>query len=461
MRRRGYISGVPVDVPRAEPPQDAGEPAPSGPVGRLLTAVRADALVRSSSLLVADHLLIGAIGAICSVIAARSWSPHDIGTVGAIAGVASLLSTATSTGVASTITRFLAGEDNQRRFVLEAVTLTTIAGALLAAIVCFVPGHFGVPLHDLPVSAFVAFGLMGGYAVATNIVAVTDPAFISRKEVSYPVVKDVSASVIRVGVLIAFIGTGSIGLFCAGLVYVGVSATMDLGLVAWRLRDRGGVEPLRSMRMLRSRLKFAAGSHTAALVAGIPAALLFALVAAVDGPATAAYVGIPISVTAYVTIIPSMACQSLLAELADESADVPVIAVGALRLCYVAVIPVAVALVVLAPYVLLVFGHVYSVRGTANLRWATAGTVFSTFNYVGDTVLLARQKIGAYNLVNVLGTIAILACIAAALSIGASWIAPAWALGQLLYAGVAAVIVLRHGSLSAVLAAVRGLRWRL
>jgi glycosyltransferase involved in cell wall biosynthesis/O-antigen/teichoic acid export membrane protein len=429
-------------------------------ITRLVAAVRADALTRNSTLLVLDFLIVGAIGGICGILAAHEWSPHAIGAVGAITGVVTLLSTATSTGVGSTITRFLGGERNQLSFALEAIGLTVVAGLALVAAVSFVPGHFGVPLSDLPVSTPVAFLLLAAYVTASNIVAVTDPAFLSRGEVSYAVVKDIVASLARIGILVALIGTSATGLLSVAIIYGGLSAALDLGLVGWRLRDTGDHGGLLSLRQLRGRLRFAIGSHVAMLVAIIPSALLVTIVAALDNATVAAYVSIPMLVLTYVNIIPAMTSQALLADLSREDVDVPASAVRALRIAYAGARPVAALLIVLAPLVLRIFGHVYAEHGVGFVRWIIAATVFATFNYIGDTVLLARQRVLAYNLVNGLGTVSIMTCVIVGVTLGFGWIGPAWFVGQLLYAVISLITLSRYGSLRGAAAQVRQLAWR-
>jgi O-antigen/teichoic acid export membrane protein len=185
------------------------------------------------------------------------------------------------------------------------------------------------------------------------------------------------------------------------------------------------------------------------------------IVAAHLGPKAAAYVGIPLGVAAYATIIPTMTAQALLAQLTSANMDVAATAARALRLSYAGTLPAAAALALLAPYVLLIYGHNYSEHGAALLRWAAAATIFSTFNYVGDTVLLARQKMAAYNVVNVLGTVAILLCVVVAVMAGRSWIGPALFVGQALYASASITMLLRHGTLSQAVAAARRLRWHI
>ena len=431
------------------------------PLRHAADAVRADALTRSSGLLIADYLFIGLIGGLCSVIMARGWSAHDVGAVAGIAGAVGLIVTASSSGIASTITRFLGSEDDQRRFVVEAILLGISIGLLLAAVVSFLPGHLGVPVQNLGVSDPVVFCLIGAYVASSIVVAVTDPAFLSRKEVSYAVAKDVTASLARIAVMLAFLGTSAVGLFGASIAYVAIGAFIDLGLIAWRLRNRRTQANILRFEMMRERVRFAVGSHSAALVAAVPPALVVTIVAAHLGPETAAYVGIPLAVAAYVTIIPTMTAQALLAELTGAEIDVPMTAARALLLSYAGTLPLAAGIILLAPYVLLIYGHNYSEHGADILRWAAAATVFSTFNYVGDTVLLARQKMAAYNAVNLLGSAAILVCVVAAVMAGRLWIGPAVFVGQALYASASITMLLRHGTVSQAVTAARRLRWRI
>jgi hypothetical protein len=109
--------------------------------------------------------------------------------------------------------------------------------------------------------------------------------------------------------------------------------------------------------------------------------------------------------------------------------------------------------------VLLVFGHRYSVHGSWYLRWDVVSTFVATSNYVSDTVLLAREKVLAYNIVNVLGTVAVLSCFAAAAVLGPRWFGPAIVAGQLLYLTVSLIAVRRYATAGDALAALRGLSW--
>ena len=435
--------------------------ARGGLVRRGTAVIRANALMRSSGLLIADYLIIGGIGAVCSVITTRNWGPHDVGAVAGISGAVALIITAATTGIASTITRFLGREEAQRQLVLEALTFSIAAVPVLDAAICFTPAHFGVPLHNLHISDPIAFVMIGGYVVSSVIVAVTDPAFLSRQEVSVSVAKDVSASIARVVILLAFIGSGAIGLYGASIGYVAVAAAIDLGLVFWRLRNgRLGLALLR-FRMLRQRTRFALGSHAAALMSALPSAVTITIIAAHLGATTAAYVAVPVGVCAYITIIPFMTAQALLAELAAETVDVAQTGLRALRMAYAATLPMATVTVLLAPTILSIYGHPYSVHGATLLRWAAAATLLATFNYVGDTVLLARQKLLAYNVVNAIGAVAILICVLAAVAIGAAWIGPAMFASQMIYAAASATAMLRYGSLRVAWTTTRQLSWRL
>jgi O-antigen/teichoic acid export membrane protein len=427
---------------------------------RLLAVLRGDALTRSSALLVGDYLVIGAIGAVCSVIAARSWSAHDIGAVASVMGALSLISTAASTGVSSAITRFLGIESDQRGFVLEALLFTASVAIALDAAVCFVPGHFGVPIHNLGASDPVTFALMASFSAAAMTVNVVDPAFLSRTEVPFTVAKDVGASIIRVAILLALIGTTAVGLFGTAIGYSAAAAAIDLGLVFWRLRRGPSSSSILRLRTLRRRARFAAGSHSAALVSAIPGTVGITIIAAHLGATDAAYVAIPVGITAYITIIPTMTAQAMLAELRHEDADPALIGVRGLRLAYAGTLPMIALMFGLAHYVLLIYGAQYAAHGVAILRWAALAGLVSTFNYMGDTLMLGRQKMLAYNFANISGSLGILIVTVTAVALGFRWLGPSIVAGQLIYASGSIAMLLRHGSIRRAVDAARLLHWR-
>jgi len=296
-----------------------------------------------------------------------------------------------------------------------------------------------VPLSDLGLNRGLLVTLVAWYVVSSVVTAVGDPAYVARQEVSFMFAKDMTASVARVVLLLMLAGTGASGLFGVAVAYVSVSATIDLIVLRVRLRQFKTPERHAPFGLLRRHFAFALGSQSAALVSAIPTYTTPTLVAALIGARSSAYVAIPLQIGALLTVIPSMTAQSLLAELSRDPSAVVVTTTRALRGAYVVTLPAAVLLVIGAPYVLAVFGATYSAHGTPFLRWIAAGGIFFVFNYVSDIVLLARHKLRAYVIVNVLGAVEMMVLIVVALEHGLRWIGPAWFIGQGLYAAISVI----------------------
>jgi O-antigen/teichoic acid export membrane protein len=439
-----HETALPADPAPASPaPADAAPARSTSNRRRLASLVRGrlarDTLLRSSALLVIDNVTISAIGGICSLLAARLWPATAVGTVAAVAGALGLIVAGATLGMPSTVIKFLKHEVNQAGLMLEILLVTCATGAVLALAVVVIPGHLGVPVDHLGAQIPAAV-MMITYALATTITGVADPAFIARQEVGLIMFKDVTAVLIRVVVVIVLADTGATGLFGTFVIYASVAAAIDLILLRRQLVRTQPRRTVIRFTMIRARARFAAGNQIATLVAMIPLTLLPTLVAARLGTASSAYVAIALQVVLILTMVPAMTSQALLAELSDRPEDLLSTALKALRGAYLVTVPVALVVAIAAPDILMLFGHRYSVHSTAFLRWAAAASLFFTFNYVGDVVLVARSKIHAYGAVNIIGTLLIVGFLIAATTPGhgLTWLGPAWFLGQLTYMCVGA-----------------------
>jgi O-antigen/teichoic acid export membrane protein len=411
---------------------------------RWLAAARADPLTRTSGLLIGDQIALAAIGAICTVLSTRFWVPSAVGAVAAVTGPLTILVLASTLGMPSTVVRFLASETRQAALIAQALLVTGTLALIGAMLVAFVPGHLGVPVDQVGLHGLVIPLLVAVYMLASLVVAVVDPAYIARQEVSFMVAKDMAASAVRVIVLLILSASGAGGLFLVAVLYVACSAGMDLVILSGRLSRARAVSGERRLGRLRQHSSFALGSHISIVVSNVPIYILPALAAGLIGTAASAYVAIPLQLMSLLTVVPSMTGQSLLAELSRRPEDVLTPTIKALRGAYAATLPCAAFVLVAAPEVMLVFGSRYAAHGAAFLRWAAAGSVFFVFNYVSDVTLLARHKVRDYFVVNVAGTIAIMALVGVALSAGLHWLGPAWFVGQACYAALSAVVLFRR-----------------
>ncbi len=409
-----------------------------------LSALRKDRLYRTSVLLVADNLLLGALGGLFVLIATHIWEPRSIGIVSAVSGGTGLIVIAAALGLPDTIVAFLAGEPDQALMVRGALFISVPVGIVLLAAAWLLPGHAGVPLTELGISVPWAVTLTMVYVTASLVVLIVDPAFLARQEVSWTVGKDLTSMLVRFLALVLLAGTGTAGYFEVGLIYIIFAAVVDLVLLRLRVRRAPRPQASLGLGLVRAHARFAAGNQIAVLVAMLPTSLLPVIVLARLGAASAAYVAIPMAVLGVLTVVPSMTAQSLFAEMSAHPEEVVEPVRKALRGAYMATLPLALFTIVFAPLLLSLFGHGYSIEGRDLLRWGAASSVFFCFNYVSDIILLARKKVPAYVVANVVGTCFVLLSLFLAVSHGLAALGLGWFVGQACYCTVSCIVLSRY-----------------
>jgi O-antigen/teichoic acid export membrane protein len=411
---------------------------------RFASTIRKDRLYRTSVLLVADNVLLGALGGLFVLIATHVWEPRSIGIVSAFNGAAVLLVIAATLGLPSTIVAYLAGAPDQALMVRGALFATVPVGVALLATLWLIPGHAGVPLNELGVSIHWAVPLTMVFVAASLTGMLIDPAFLSRQEVSWTVSKDLTSMLVRFLALFFLAGTGTAGLFAVAVIYVAFAAIVDLALLRWRLRRAPRPRLSTGIGLVRSHASFAAGNQVAVLVAMLPTSLLPVIVLADLGAASAAYVAIPMAVLGVLTVVPSMTAQSLFAEMSAHPEEVVEPVRKALRGAYIVTLPLAVITIVVAPSLLNLFGHGYSIHGRDLVRWGAASSIFFCLNYVSDIVLLARKLVRAYVVANVVGTVFVLISLFVGVRHGLDALGLGWFVGQGCYCAVSCIVLTRY-----------------
>jgi O-antigen/teichoic acid export membrane protein len=408
---------------------------------RIVDHLRRDPLYRTSLLLVGDGILLGAFSGLYLVIATHVWQPHSIGVVSALFGATGLIESFALLGLPAMIVAYLAREPDQALLARGALTISVSVGLALLAGLWLIPGHFDVPLGRLGTSTPVAVTLTMVMVAGMLVGGVIDPAFLARQEVSWSVGKDMTALVIRFIALAILAGTGTVGYLGVAVTYVSSAALIDLVLLRWRLRRMPRPRKTLGLRLVRAHASFAAGSQTAVLVSYLPTSLLPIMVLSRLGSSDAAYVAIPITIISFLVVVPAMTAQSLFAEIAAHPEEFLVPIRKALRAVYIFTLPIALVFIVIAPNILQLFGHGYSVHGSDFLRWAAASSVFFCLNYISDIVLLARKHVAAYVTANVVGAVFVLVSLFVAVLHGLDWLGPGWFVGQACYCTVSCFIL--------------------
>jgi O-antigen/teichoic acid export membrane protein len=311
----------------------------------------------------AANLVASGLGVLWWVVAARQYSPADLGIAGATIAAATGIGTAATGGLYQVLLRVLPSTRHPRRILWQAHAATAAIAATIGALV----GAVGLVAGSLPlppVTLAVAAALWAAFAMQ-------DAVLLALRVPSTLFVSNVANAVAKLALVVALAGTAN-GIVWSWLLPLAVLVPI-IGAVSLRLADRltpsAGHDDDGDRRAAtdgRPRVRHVGAEYvsslcTLAVTAGVPV-----LVVSLANPTLAG-----LAVTTWALFVAAEAASSILA----GSVVVTVSSGhrnlhGALRPLAWAILPVGaaiVAAVALAPVILAAFGPAYA-AATGMLR---------------------------------------------------------------------------------------------
>ncbi|MGW3346942.1 glycosyltransferase [Nonomuraea rubra] len=417
-----------------------GERVPAGTAGgRMGARVRSlfrNVLVRGTFLLLVNTVLLAAGGFVFFTLAARNYPVAAVGWLTAVTASVNLLSTVASLGLPTTLLRHLVKAGDPRRLAATAVIAVGAIGGVLALLSLLVlapllPG--GPELIRQPGTIVLVTALV----MVTAVGGTLDAGLVAVRGTGALLTKNVAGTVLKVGALLPLVPLGFTGLV---LAYGGGTLLACLlgGAALWRRLRRPEGARARPGELLRRYLPFSAAGYLATALGMLPSTVVPLEVLAVRGPQAAAYFAIAFQVAAFLNFIPSTSAQVLFAEA--QRISLRRYLRKAVAGIYGLLVPAVAVIVAGAPYILRVFGEGYAAQAARPLRVLALAALVGAGNYLVDTILISRDRTGAYVFMNGANAVLVLGLVAALLPYGLTAAALGWTLAQglslLLGAGV-------------------------
>ncbi|SPL94294.1 Glycosyl transferase, group 1 [[Actinomadura] parvosata subsp. kistnae] len=444
--RNGYATVLRHRTRQDTHPGLATEPHPTPPEGAIaggagarLRSLLRNVLVRGTLLLLVNTVLLAAGGFVFFTLAARNYPVEAVGWLTAVTSSVNLLSTVAALGLPTTLLRHLVKADDPRRLAAVAVIAVGALGGALALLSLLIlapllPG--GPELIGRPET----IALITVLVMVTAVGGTLDAGLIAVRGTGALLAKNAAGTVLKVGALLPLVPLGFTGLVIA---YGGGTLLACLlgGVSLWRRLPRPSAARARPAELLRRYLPFSAAGYLATALGMLPSTVVPLEVLAFQGPQAAAYFAIAFQVAAFLNFIPSTSAQVLFAEAQRISLRryLRKAVVG----IYGLLVPAVAVIVAGAPYILRVFGEGYSAQAAQTLRVLALAALVGAGNYLVDTILISRDRTGAYVLMNGANAALVLGLVAALLPYGLTAAALGWTLAQgvslLLGAGVLVV----------------------
>lgn len=378
-----------------------------------------DPLYLNAYALMASNLLSSAIGFVYWALAARLYPIEYVGLGAAMISLVVFLSGIAQLNLRTALVRLVpeAGPVTPR-LVRSAYLVSATASFVAGATVFTVLAALGIePVASLlgdRGASVPAVMLLSGAVVVWSLFNIQDGLLAGLRRTIWVPVENVLYSLGKIVLLVAF----AAGLPVAGIalswfmpVVVAVAIVTAVVALRWIPEHARTVPAERSSptRLLgeRGRLfRYVASDYGASLFTLAASALLPVLIAATRGPVEGAYFYLAWIVSVTLDLLPANTSASLTVETASGQADLATETRRALIHMLRLVVPLAVLVAVLAPWLLQVFGPAYAAEGTDLLRLLALGVI--PYIAVSTGLAVARIRGRSRELLAVQATLALL-----------------------------------------------------
>lgn len=359
--------------------------------------VRKDSLFRNSIFMMATSVLSAGAGYVFWVVAARTFSPHDVGQASALIQVMLLASMISNPGIHSTLVQVLphrapghAWSLTVNAGMVTGIGTGLLAGAGLALVLPLVSHQFAIASQ-----APYALALIIGVPLWT-VSLLLDQTFVAERLAGYMLVRQAMFSVLRILLLVGLlllIGTGAMSIFSSWVLAVIVSVLWGALLFIPRLRRAYHLAFRGIGEQVRSLLSSFTGHHLINLGGFLRVYLLPALVAARISATDYAYFYAAWMLGTVFSLVSPAVAITLFAEGAHAAGDIGRRARSAALLTGIFLAPAMLATLIGGRFVLASFGPNYAERGIVLVLFLVASAVPDALTNLYVSVLRVRRRL--------------------------------------------------------------------
>lgn len=326
-------------------------------------------------------------------LAARLYRPEDVGTASAVISVITLLSGIASLGVGDGLVRFLPESLSPIRLINTVLTFTgvvslLVAGGYLAGLKLWSPSLAALRQNNLYLAGFLTF-----VAIIT-LSGLVQTVFVSHRRAGYALAHTCMANGGRIILIAALATLGAAGV--VGSVALAAGLTIIISLFVLLSRVEPGYRPRMGLNvpLLVTILPYSMGNHIAGLLARAPQMIMPLLILEKFGPASSGHAYVAWMLGSFLYSPGLALAQSAFVEGSNTPQKLDGILSRASVMGLALTLPAALAMGVLAPWLLRIFGPSYALEAVPLLRWMAAAAPLLVLTRLYFTYLRVRKRVG-------------------------------------------------------------------
>ena len=360
----------------------------SNPLSRFRHAFVNDSLFRNAALLMSSTAIMSVLGFVFWLFIAHLYTPSQIGIASALISITTLLSNLSLLGLNAGLIRFLPRSKNQSSDINAAMLMvggvTLLAATLYVLAAGLLGANLGLLTSNLHKIAFIFL------MTTVSLNSLTDAVFIANRRAEFHTAAYAVLGLVKLSLPLFLIPLGSLGIFSAYMIAMIASLAFSLFLIVRWCDYHFYTAP--NWNLIKQIRAYATHNYLGVVFGGLASQLLPIQIVHRLGSAQAAYFSMAWMMANLLYVIPSAASQSLLAESSFNPAKKVQHIKHTSKILALMLVPAVTVSILIAPYLLSVFGPNYSIESTLLFQTLALSTFFFAACCVGNTIMNIEQR---------------------------------------------------------------------
>jgi O-antigen/teichoic acid export membrane protein len=402
-------------------------------------AFRHDHLLRNSFFFLMTTVVMAGFGFIFWLIAARLFSPSEIGIATSLISSMTLISYISLLGFNSTFVRVLPTSKSRNEIINTGMILSISSAIVLSFIYILLVPYIVPKLSIVNHNIFYALSFVAMVALA-SINSLTDSIFIAFRSAKYNLLIDgFVLGGTKVFLPFLFVSLGAYGIFAASGAAASLAMIVSITLLIRKFAFKPRIQV--HLPSLRSVFPYLSTVYIANLFDMIPSLVLPLIVLNSLGSAATGHYYLAFVVASLLYAIVHAVASSLFVEGSYDREKLRKLFKRAVTILAAVMVPATAFLIFAGPFILSIFGKSYSDEASHTIVVLALSVPFVGVYALGDVILRVKNKTYANILVNAVYVTSVCGLAVLWAERGLVWVAYAWMAGNLI-AGIAAFLAI-------------------
>lgn len=322
-----------------------------------IECVHSASLFKNSLYLMLTTLFGTGSGFFFWVLAARFYSPEEVGLAVAIVSAMGLLSMFSRLGFDIGIIRYLPNASNKNEMINSCLTLIFIASIIFSITFLVGLNIFSPKLLFLRENNFYAVSFVI-FTLANSILVTQNDIFAALRYSKYSFIQTLIA-ISRILLLPILLVYGLFGMYFSYGIGILVASIIGNSFIS-KIHSIYIPKPLIQKNIIKTIINFSFKNYIATLFDGATNYILPLLVVHILGAEKNAYFYIAWTCSSFFNMIPRATAISLFAESSSKDNNIKKDTIASIKFIYTLLIPMIIIVFIFGRYILLIFGEDYS-----------------------------------------------------------------------------------------------------